>query len=103
MSYDVGMGCSHCGSSVLSQNMTSNLAKMWDAAGCPLRDMDGWTGVQVLPKVQQAIDRLKRDPEDFEPMQPDNGWGTYRQCIEFLEKIRDACARFPYETISVGH
>ena len=107
MSYDVYIGCSRCGSDLIRphgrNNMTSNLAQMWDKAGARLRDFDGCTGLEVLPKLQAALDYLRSDPEDFRPLEPSNGWGSYEHCVEYLERILAACCRDPEATLRVCH
>lgn len=104
MSYDVYVCCHTCGSDLARQNnMTSNLAQMWDAAGCPLRDFDGRPAYEVLPKLQNALDALHDDPEHFRTMEADNGWGTYEQCITYLTGLLAACARDPFATMAVSH
>lgn len=97
MSYDVYVNCSKCGSDLIRpsghNNMTGNLSKMWNAAGATLADWEGLTGAEVLSDLQRAIDELRNNPEDYKPMEASNGWGTIENCIEFLERIRNACCR----------
>lgn len=104
MSYDVSVCCASCGSNQVRQtNMTSNCAGMWDKAGATLRDWDGKSAIEILPALQKAIERMHADPEDFKELEPSNGWGSLPAAIEFLEGIRDACAKNPDATLSVGH
>lgn len=107
MSYDVYVNCHTCGSDLIRpsgcNNMTSNLSKMWTEAGAPLRDFKGKQALEVLPLLQQAVDRLKDDPFYYRTLEPDNGWGNYDNCVEFLERILAACARDPLARLVVSH
>lgn len=107
MSYDVYVGCSRCGSDLIRpcgrNNMTSNLSKMWSEASAPLADFQGKQAIDVLPLLQQAIDNLKDDPDYYRQLEPDNGWGDYGGCIEYLERILAACARDPFAKLRVSH
>lgn len=105
MSYDVYLGCHSCGQDLIrgGNNMTSNLARMWSAAGAPLDEWSGRLAAEVLPKLQSAIDELTNNPHQFVEMQPENGWGTHQDCLGFLQRIRDAACRDPSATLSVCH
>lgn len=107
MSYDVYVGCHSCGADLIRphghNNLTSNLAEMWNQAGAPLRDMGGMLASDAIPKLQRAIDNLKNYPEEYQRYTPSNGWGTYEQAVQFLESIRDACARDLEATLTVSH
>lgn len=83
--------------------MTSNCAGLWDKAGARLRDWDGKKAIEILPPLQKAIEWMRREPEDFKELEPRNGWGDLAGAIKFLEGIRDACAKYPDSTLSVGH
>lgn len=103
VSYDVYVCCHTCGSDLVRQNnITSNLARMWDAAGCPLRDFNGRPAYELLPRLQNALDNLQDDSDRFMAMEPENGWGTYAQCVDYLRGILAACARDPFATVSVS-
>lgn len=103
MSYDVALRCAHCGSYTLDVNMTSNLAAMWTRAGALLAEWDGRKAREILPGLQRAIDDLLERPEEYTTLQAKNGWGTYENCVAFLSKIRDACARNPKAILEVRH
>lgn len=112
MSYDVGVHCHTCGYDLTNGhgNMTSNVARIWDKAGAPLRDWNGKTGVEVLPQLQAAIaelsdpDMLLIDRQQYEDLVRGGGtWGTYQSALDFLIVIRDAICRDPQASLSIGH
>jgi hypothetical protein len=82
--------------------MTSNLSAMWTEAGCAIKEFDGKPAHDMLPALASAISNLKDDPYRFQKLNPNNGWGTYEHCIEYLERLRDACCRDPFATVTVS-
>lgn len=110
MSYDVHVNCHTCGEDLMGgrSNMTSNVSAVWTEAGAPLRDWGGKTACTVLPALQAAIHRLSDIPayerEEWTQMvRGDGSWGTVDSAREFLTRIRDACCRDPFATLSVSH
>jgi len=105
MSYDVYIHCDQCGEDQThgQNNMTSNLAKMWTAAGCPIKDLSGKPAFVFLPHLEMAIHNLKADPEHFQQYNPPNGWGDYDACLSYLKWLAKACRRNLFATVSVSH
>lgn len=109
MSYDVYVSCHTCGADQMRgmNNMTSNVAGVWDKAGVPLRDWDGKIGVDVLPQLQQAVNTIENlfpfEREEYEKeVRGDGTWGTVDDALKFLQTIRDAICRCPWAKISVS-
>jgi hypothetical protein len=97
MSHDISLNCAHCGSCLLDRNVTSNLTTMLDKAGIRLAD-ERWVdkpGINMLPTLQAAINRMVADPEDFRKYNPPNGWGEYDGAVEALTALRDAICLNP--------
>jgi hypothetical protein len=85
-------------------NYTSNVAPMWtDALGHSLADLKEQTAGEALPALQRAVTALEADPGKYEAMNPSNGWGGYRGALDYLRRLRDACAEHPKATIYVSH
>lgn len=105
MSYWVSVECHSCGCDQDGggTNMTSNLAKMWRAAGCDVATFDDRPAFAMLPSLVHAIRELQNDPEHYRKLEPGNGWGDLEGCIRFLEKIRDMCCLEPLGTVRVSH
>lgn len=106
MSYDIylhvdsGAGNTVC---AMDLNMTSNVAPMWRKAGVDLRDLRGMAAWRAVDMLSAAIDNMTEYPEDYRPLEPDSGWGSYEGCLEFLTKIRDSCRSHPRAEISVSY
>ena len=80
MSYDVWMSIDTGGKEPVSVgdsiNHTSNTSPMWTKAmGVPLRELDGKTGVEARPILNKGVNEMKRNPDEYTPMNPENGWG----------------------------
>lgn len=117
MSYDVCLKtkpceCSRCGEQhggeqVYEDNMTSNVACMWNEAGAPLRD---WAydkahgpASELATKLGDAIATMEREPEKYRAMAPSNGWGSYEGCLAFLKRLRSACLQHPNAIVEVSN
>lgn len=84
---------------------TYNLAPMLRAAlGTDMRDhgegsLDGMLASDALRIVKRALESMALDPERFKALNPPNGWGTYEDCVEFLQWLHDACTDNPKATV----
>jgi len=102
--------CPHCGhqpdSAVYSANITHNLTTMASHAGLYEAvwhpDEHGYTTAgQIIPVLEQGIQRLQADPEHFRQYEPENKWGTYRDFLPWLERYLQACRENPAAEIEV--
>lgn len=82
-------------------NMTSNLARMWDTAGCPLYAFDCAPARALGVVAGQAIQRIHDDRATYEAMNPENGWGNVDSALRFLTHIKDQCAKWPDAIVSI--
>lgn len=79
-----------------SFNITHNLAPMADSCGLygPLwqPSTEGIeTSGDLIKPIEKGLDTLRSDPEKFRPLSASNGWGTYDQFINWLEKVLEFC------------
>jgi hypothetical protein len=86
-----------------SHNMTSNVAPMWRHAGCDLAEAHGRTAGEMLPTLTAAIEKMRAEPAVYRAMNPPNGWGSYENCLAFLERLRADWAAHPKATIAVSY
>ena len=88
---------------VVAEDMgyTYNISPMLRAAGIHTRDMNEKTGEELSPLLDLAISRMQLDPEKYEAMNPENGWGDYEGAVNCLRKILSACVRHPRARIRV--
>lgn len=82
-------------------NYTSNVAPMWrkalSAAGEDIRlsDTGGRISAEVLPLLQSAVAHMREHPDEYRPLDPENGWGDYEGALTYLAKVADECERNP--------
>lgn len=94
---------------VWSGNITHNLAEMavevgqqfYEALWRP-EDLDTKTPLPLLPILRAGIQKLEANPKHFKAFNPDNGWGTYEQLLQFAKDYEDACRLHPTATIEVS-
>lgn len=49
-----------------------------------------------------AVERMAANPDDYTPMNPENGWGDYEGALDFLRWMADTAAAYPMTTIKVS-
>jgi hypothetical protein len=91
---------------VYSANITHNLNTMAEAAGiyeCLWRPEEiGITHAeQLIAPLSKGLQSLKRNPEQFYPLNPPNGWGSYERLVAFVESYLLACIVYPEATVAV--
>lgn len=105
MSYDIEVNLTRC---LYDNNYTSNVAgmyyKAWDKVKDTIvyenvwcnYDKDDWKQVIQLPQptslraLKAILDELKGNPEEYLPLNPENGWGNYQGAIQFLQGAYDS-------------
>jgi hypothetical protein len=104
--------CSRCGNplkepgeaEVFSCNITHNLGAMaaeaeiyhhlWRPEEIGVRNAG-----DLIEPLKAAITAMKADPARFERHNASNGWGTYEQFVPWLEKLLEACAKWPEASV----
>lgn len=128
--FSIETGAGEC-AEVGSWNYTSNVSGMWTKAlALPERPWmrDGervvgrrynhatgeWTsgvplseyGMRLLDGAPAseaaAAERMEANPDDYLPMQPDNGWGDYAGALRTLQWCAEMAAKHPATTMRVS-
>lgn len=92
---------------VFDGNITHNLNTMAMAAGIyeaiwrPEELGIGYAH-QLSKYLETGLTALRADPEYFQTMNPENGWGSYETLVGFVEKYLDACREYPNAEIGVS-
>ena len=89
MGWYVYIQCPHCENSHYEDNYTSNINGMMADAGAEMKDFDGLTVVEALPKLRGVIANLKANRAKYEAMNPSNGWGSYKGILGLLERLEE--------------
>lgn len=106
MSHDVYLftTCTNCGNDCKYEaNYTSNVAGMWaDAIGYPLADMHGRRAGDCITDLANAVARMDSDRPRYTAMNPPNGWGDANGARDYLDRLLQACRRWPDGEIEVS-
>lgn len=57
---------------------------------------------EIIPILEEGIERLKSDPRYFKRFNAENGWGTYEQFLPWVSKYLKACTEYPDAVIEVS-
>lgn len=87
-------------------NYTRNVSPMWHKAMTAARgesmwidDTEGMTGAEAAPLFNAALGHMFAYPDEYEPLNPENGWGDYKGAAEFVAKCAAACEQHPKAVI----
>lgn len=69
------------------------------ALGCNIRTLEGVTGQELLPLIDQGIRRIEADPADYQALVPASSTYDYRMALDFLHFLRDASRLAPKATV----
>jgi hypothetical protein len=92
---------------VFDYNITHNLGDMAERAGIynalwHPEELDVTRACYLVPYLKAGLSRLKAQPEYFKTLNPENGWGTYENLVEFVEKYLKACEENPNAEVWVS-
>lgn len=92
---------------VFDANITHNLNKMADEAGiyeaCWRPEEIGATKASdIIPILEKGFEDMKARPEHFKNFDSENGWGTYKDFLSWVESYLNACREYPDAIIEVS-
>lgn len=89
---------------VFSVNYTHNVVPMWSKAGAyeALYKSQGKKASEIIPILSEAINNMIHNKQDYEKLNPKNGWGDYDGALRILFEIRTACECNPEATIDIS-
>lgn len=83
-------------------NMTHNVQPMWRKAlqitsgvDMNLCDFNEWGAEKALPLLEKALEHMKQNRDEYVPLNPSNGWGSYESAVEYLSDFVTACQDHP--------
>ena len=89
---------------VYEDNITYNLAPMYykciDING-GLKALNGMKCKDAVPVLNRAIDDLIENKEEYEKLNPENGWGSYEGLLKSLKSLRIACLENPSGKVEI--
>ena len=85
---------------VFTANITHNLCAMAEEAGIYKalwrpEEIGITKAYQMIPILKEGLKLLKSYPKRFKKFNADNGWGTYKHFIPWVEEILAACVEYP--------
>lgn len=91
---------------VYSANITHNLNHMAEAAGIYKalwrpEEIGITKAHQLIEPLTAGLKALKEQPEHFEALNPENGWGSYKGFVPFVERYLAACIANPDADVEV--
>ena len=92
---------------VFDANITHNLNKMADEAGiyeaCWRPEEIGVTKASdIIPILEKGFEDMRARPEHFKKFDSENGWGTYKDFLPWVESYLNACRKYPDAIIEVS-
>lgn len=75
-------------------NITYNLSPMYYRCfklEKGIWSLDGMSCEKALPYIREAIKDMKENKEEYEKLNPKNGWGSYDGLLERLESLELVC------------
>lgn len=90
-----------------SANITHNLGQMADKAGIyealwRPEEIGITSANELIEPLREGLHRLKSEREEYEKLNPSNGWGNYETLVDFVDKYLNACYEHPNAEISVS-
>ena len=83
-------------------NYTFNVGGMWrKALGHSLMELNDRNAGDTLPALDKAVAEMESNPEEYEAMNPPNGWGSYEGALNFLRRLQTGCKEHPKTKIVV--
>ena len=86
---------------VFETNVTFNVSRMWSAGGFDLKEWHGKPVTEVIPALQDIIQKMEESPWIYFPLQPKNGWGSYHGCLSWMRELLGECVKHDLTTFEV--
>ena len=91
MSYDISLQADLGGPEPImvsdGWNYTSNCSPMWRLAGADLAAYHGYAAAECIPSLRAAIADMEANPEKYEGLNPENGWGSRAALVPALKEL----------------
>lgn len=89
---------------VSGKNITHNLTDMWKALGIydALYNSAGKTAKEVLPILEEGLQKMRKDPHEYKKYDSPNGWGLYENALPWLAELVADFAEYPDGVIDIS-
>lgn len=85
-------------------NITYNLSDMYYKCidkELGLKKLNGLSSKKALPIVKRAIEDMIKNKEEYEKLNPSNGWDSYDGLLRDLRNLKESCEQIPDGVIEV--
>lgn len=103
MSLDIGISATRK-VEIFDRNITYNLAPMYYKCidkELGFKKLNNMSCKEALSILNSAINDLIKNKEEYEKLNPENGWGTYDGLLEAIKDMRNCCEDNPDGIIDV--
>ena len=79
---------------IYERNVTYNLADMYYKCidkEKGFKKLDGMNCKEALPIINDAIQDMLNNAEEYRKLNPSNGWGSYDGLLKVLQEMRTCC------------
>ena len=90
---------------IYDTNITYNLADMYYKCidkDKGLKKLDGMNCKEALPIINNAIQDMLNNADEYRKLNPKNGWGSYEGLLSRLQEMRNCCENNPDGIIDIS-
>jgi hypothetical protein len=92
---------------VFDANITHNLGQMANKAGLYYalwrpEERQYYKAKDLITPLTRGLKKLKANPDTFKAINPDNGWGSYDDLVQFTGDYLETCKQYPEAEIGVS-
>lgn len=90
---------------IYKDNVTYNLSEMYYKCidkEKGFKKLDGMNCKEALPIINNAIQDMLNNADEYRKLNPENGWGSYEGLLSSLQEMRNCCENNPDGTISIS-
>ena len=89
---------------IYEDNVTYNLSKMYYKCidkEKGFKKLDGMNCKEALPIINNAIQDMLNNADEYRKLNPENGCGSYEGLLSSLQEMRNCCENNPDGTINI--
>jgi hypothetical protein len=104
LSIEVDTGNEPYSVELFSNNITHNVAPMWNKAGVydAIYNSEGKAAGELIITLRAGVYDMTYKRPEYELLNPKNGWGDYVSALSFLTSFASACELYPNAIVGVS-
>lgn len=84
-----------------NSNIMAKEAGIYKALWRP-EEIDAKIANDIVPLLEEGLEKMKSDPEYYKQFNSPNGWGMYKHFVPFVEEYLEACKEYPRAIIRIS-